>query len=130
MLGGRIQMNFGTLATLLQLTRDNKVRALAVTTETRVKELPEVPTMIESGLPQLSLSFSAGFLAPAGTPQPILEKLNAEINEAMKSPELAASLNKLGFEPQFWSAQQYGAFLAAEMKKWPAIVKASGVQPE
>jgi tripartite-type tricarboxylate transporter receptor subunit TctC len=130
MLGGRIQMNFGTLATLLQLIRDNKARALAVTTETRVKELPEVPTMIESGLPQLSLSFSAGFLAPAGTPQPILEKLNAEINEAMKSPELAASLNKLGFEPQFWSAQQYGAFLAAEMKKWPAIVKASGVQPE
>jgi tripartite-type tricarboxylate transporter receptor subunit TctC len=130
MLGGRIQMNFGTLATLLQLIRDNKARALAVTTETRVKELPEVPTMIESGLPQLSLSFSAGFLAPAGTPQPILEKLNAEINEAMKSPELAASLNKLGFEPQFWSAPQYGAFLAAEMKKWPAIVKASGVQPE
>jgi tripartite-type tricarboxylate transporter receptor subunit TctC len=130
MLGGRIQMNFGTLATLLQLIRDNKARALAVTTEARVKELPEVPTMTESGLPQLSLSFSAGFLAPAGTPQPILEKLNAEINEAMKSPELAASLNKLGFEPQFWSAQQYGAFLAAEMKKWPAIVKASGVQPE
>ena len=48
----------------------------------------------------------------------------------MKSPELAASLNKLGFEPQFWSVAQYGAFLAAEMKKWPAIVKASGVQPE
>jgi tripartite-type tricarboxylate transporter receptor subunit TctC len=130
MLGGRIQMNFGTQATLLQLIRDNKVRALAVTTETRAKELPEVPTMIESGLPQLSLSFSAGFLAPAGTPPAIREKLNAEINEAMKSPELAASLNKLGFEPQFWSVQQYGAFLAAEMQKWPAIVKASGVQPE
>src|SRR3954462_6266074 len=62
MLGGRIQVNFGTLATLLQLIRDNKARALAVTPDTRVKELPEVPTMIESGLPQLSLSFSAGFL--------------------------------------------------------------------
>ena len=48
----------------------------------------------------------------------------------MKSPELAAGLNKLGFEPQFWSVQQYGTFLAAEMKKWPPIVKASGVQPE
>jgi tripartite-type tricarboxylate transporter receptor subunit TctC len=130
MLGGRIQMNFGTQATLLQLIRSGKVTALAVTTETRDKELPDVPTMAESGLPQLSLTFSAGFLAPAGTPPAILEKLNAEINEAMKSPELAAGLNKLGFEPQFWSVQQYGTFLAAEMKKWPPIVKASGVQPE
>src|SRR6478672_7167207 len=130
MLGGRIQMNFGTTATLLPLIQQGKVRALAVTTQARSKDLPDVPTMVESGLPQLSLTFSAGFLAPAGTPPAILEKLNAEINEAMKSPELAAGLNKLGFEPQFWSVQQYGTFLAAEMKKWPPIVKASGVQPE
>jgi len=130
MLGGRIQMNFGTQATLLQLVREGKVRALAVTTATRSKDLPDVPTMTESGLPQLSLTFSAGFLAPAGTPPAILEKLNGEIHEAMKSPELSGSLAKLGFEPQFWSVQQYGAYLADEMKKWPPIVKASGVQPE
>ena len=130
MLGGRIQMNFGTQATLLPLIRDGKVRALAVTTETRAKDLPEVPTMIESGLPQLTLGFSAGILAPAGTPAAIVDKLNAEINEAMKSPELAASMAKLGFEPKFWSPQDYGAFLADEMQRWPPIVKASGVQPE
>ena len=68
MLGGRIHMNFGTQATLLPLIQAGKVRALAVTTETRAKDLPEVPTMIESGLPQLTLGFSAGILAPAGTP--------------------------------------------------------------
>jgi tripartite-type tricarboxylate transporter receptor subunit TctC len=130
MLGGRIQMNFGTQSTLLPLIRDGKVRPLAVTTETRAKDLPEVPTMAESGLPQLSLAFSAGILAPAGTPAAIVAKLNAEINEAMKSPELAASMAKLGFEPQFWSPQDYGAFLAEEARRWPPIVKTSGVQPE
>jgi tripartite-type tricarboxylate transporter receptor subunit TctC len=130
MLGGRIQMNFGTQSTLLPLIRDGKVRPLAVTTETRAKDLPEVPTMAESGLPQLSLAFSAGILAPAGTPAAIVAKLNAEINEAMKSPELAASMAKLGFEPQFWSPQDYGTFLAEEARRWPPIVKASGVQPE
>jgi tripartite-type tricarboxylate transporter receptor subunit TctC len=130
MLGGRIQMNFGTQATLLPLIREGKVRALAVTTETRAKELPDVPTMAESGLPQLSLTYSAGIQAPAGTPAAIVGKLNAEINEAMKSPELAASLAKLGFEPKFWSPQEYAAFLAEEGRRWPPIVKASGVQPE
>ena len=130
MLGGRIQMNFGTQSTLLPLIREGKVRPLAVTTETRAKDLPEVPTMAESGLPQLSLAFSAGILAPAGTPAAVVDKLNAEINEAMKSPELAASMGKLGFEPQFWSPQDYAAFLAEEGKRWPSIVKASGVQAE
>jgi tripartite-type tricarboxylate transporter receptor subunit TctC len=130
MLGGRIQMNFGTQATLLPLIREGRIRALAVTTETRARDLPEVPTMAESGLPQITLGFSAGILAPAGTPGAIVAKLNGEINEAMKSPELAASLGKLGFEPKFWSPQDYAAFLAEEMKRWPPIVKASGVQPE
>jgi len=130
MLGGHIQMNFGTQATLLPLAQQGKIRALAVTTETRAKELPEVPTMIESGLPQLALAFSAGILAPAGTPTTALELLNREINEALKSPELVASLAKLGFEPKIWSTQQYAGFLAEEMKRWPPIVKASGVKPE
>src|SRR5262249_11572986 len=72
MLGGRIHMNFGTQATLLPLIRDGRIRALAVTTEARARDLPEVPTMIESGLPQLTLGFSAGILAPAGTPLAVI----------------------------------------------------------
>jgi tripartite-type tricarboxylate transporter receptor subunit TctC len=130
MLGGRIEMNFGTIATLLPLIRQDKIRALAVTTQKRAKDLPDVPTMIESGLPQLALIFSAGLLAPAGTPPKIVERLNAEINEAMKTPELAASMGKLGFEPTIWSPQAYAAFLAEEAVRWPAIVKASGVKAE
>jgi tripartite-type tricarboxylate transporter receptor subunit TctC len=86
--------------------------------------------MIESGLPQLALIFSAGLLAPAGTPPEIVAKLNAETNEAMKTPELIASMGKLGFEPQYWSPQDYADFLAEEMRRWPPIVRAAGVKPE
>src|SRR3954469_385020 len=130
MLGGHIHMNFGTQATLLPLIREGKVRALAVTTATRARDLPDVPTMAESGLPQLSLTFSAGLLAPAGTPADIVHKLNFETNEAMKTPELTASMAKLGFEPQIWPTENYAAFLAEEMRRWPPIVKAAGVKPE
>jgi len=84
---------------------------------------------VKSGA-QLTLAFSAGVLAPAGTPAAIVEHLNATFNGALKSPELVASMAKLGFDPKTWSAQQYAAFLADEMKRWPPIVKASGVQPE
>jgi tripartite-type tricarboxylate transporter receptor subunit TctC len=130
MLGGRIEMIFGTTATLLPLIQQGKVRALAVTTQKRSKDLPGVPTMIESGLPQLALIFSAGLLAPAGAPGEIIFRLNTEINEAMRAPELEASMAKLGFEPQIWSPQEYAAFLAEEARRWPPIVKAAGVKAE
>jgi tripartite-type tricarboxylate transporter receptor subunit TctC len=130
MLGGRIDMIFGTTATLLPLIQQGKVRALAVTTQKRSKDLPGVPTMIESGLPQLALIFSAGLLAPACTPSEIIARLNAEINEAMRAPELEAGMAKLGFEPQIWSPQEYAAFLADEVRRWPPIVKAAGVKAE
>ena len=92
--------------------------------------MPDVPTMIESALPQLALTFSAGVLAPAGTPEPILDTLNAAFREALKPAELTASMAKLGFAPEPWTRQQYAAFLAEEMTKWPPIVKASGVKAE
>jgi len=130
MLGGRIEMNFGTTATLLPLIRQGRIRALAVTAQQRSKDLPDVPTMIESGLPQLALIFSAGLLAPAGTPADVVARLNAEINEAMKTPEFVANMGTLGFEPQYWSPQDYAGFLADEMRRWPPIVKAAGIKPE
>jgi tripartite-type tricarboxylate transporter receptor subunit TctC len=130
MLGGRIQLNFGTPPTLLPLIQQGKIRALAVTTDARYRDMPDVPTMIESGLPQLALTFSAGVLAPTGTPAPILDTLNAAFREALKSPELTASMAKLGFAPEPWTRAQYAAFLAEEMKKWPPIVKASGIKAE
>jgi tripartite-type tricarboxylate transporter receptor subunit TctC len=79
-------------------------------------------------LPQLALTFSAGVMAPAGTPAPILDTLHAAFHDALKSPELMASMAKLGFQPEPWTRQRYADFLAEEIKKWPPIVKASGVK--
>jgi tripartite-type tricarboxylate transporter receptor subunit TctC len=130
MLGGRIQMNFGTPPTLLPLIRQGKIRALAVTTRTRFKDLPDVPTMIESGLPNLSLTFSAGIIAPAGTPPAVVARLNGAINAALRSPELTASLAKLGYDPEPETVADYAAFLQDELHRWPPLVKAAGVKPE
>jgi tripartite-type tricarboxylate transporter receptor subunit TctC len=127
MLGGRIQMNFGPPPSVGSLIRQGKFQPLAVTTETRYAGLPDVPTFKESGLPQMSISFTAGFVAPAGLPQPVLRKLNEAVNETLRSPELVAAMDKIGFVPEPWSIAQYEAFLAEEVKTWPGILKETGV---
>ena len=99
------------------------MRALAITSATRSPDLPDVPTMIESGLKQLTLDFWAGMLAPAGTPADIVNKLNAAINESLRSPEMKASMTKLGFEAKIGSPQDFAAFIAEELPRWAHIVK-------
>jgi tripartite-type tricarboxylate transporter receptor subunit TctC len=132
MLGDRIHMNFGTTATLLALIRQGNVRVLAYTGVTRHPDLPAVPTVIEAGLPQLAFNpdVCIGLLAPAGTPAAVVDKLNLAANESLKSPETLASFAKLGIAPASSSPQEFAAFLVAEARKWPPILKASGVKPE
>jgi tripartite-type tricarboxylate transporter receptor subunit TctC len=83
--------------------------------------------MKELGLDELSLEFWAGMWAPAATPPDIVDKLNAAINEALQSPEMIASMKKLGFEYRIGSPQDFADFVAAEIPRWTAVVKASGV---
>jgi tripartite-type tricarboxylate transporter receptor subunit TctC len=128
LLGGRIQMNFGPPPSVQSLMQQGKVRALAVTTDVRYKGMPDVPTMKESGLPQLSIAFTAGIVAPAGVPEPIVQKLNAAINDTLKSPELIKAMDQLGFEPDPWTTAQYTKFIADEVKRWPEILKVTGVK--
>src|SRR5262245_12806502 len=104
MLGGRIHVYWPTPATVLPLIREGKIKALAITSPQRNPDLPDVPTMTELGLPELSLEFWAGMWAPGGTPADIVDKLNAAINAALQSPEMIASMKKLGFELSIGSA--------------------------
>jgi tripartite-type tricarboxylate transporter receptor subunit TctC len=128
MLGGRIHVYWPTPATVLPLIREGKIKALATSSPQRYPDLPDVPTMKELGLDALSLEFWAGVWAPAGTPAEIVDKLNTAINAALQTPEMHASMHKLGFAPRIGSAQDFATFVAAEIPRWTAVVKASGVK--
>jgi tripartite-type tricarboxylate transporter receptor subunit TctC len=128
MLGGTIHLNIGTASTLVPLIQEGKLRAISVWGPTRFPELPDVPTMMESGFPGLSLYFWSGLWVPAGTPAAIVDKLNAATNAALRSPEMKASMDKLGIEATIGSPQDFAAFIADEAPKWARIVEASGVK--
>jgi tripartite-type tricarboxylate transporter receptor subunit TctC len=130
MLGGRIHVYWPTPATVLPLIREGKIKALAVTSPQRNPGLPDVPTMKELGLDELTLEFWAGMWAPAGVPVDVVDKLNAAVNAALQSPEMIASMKKLGFESRIGSSQDFAAFVAAEIPRWTAVVKASGVKSQ
>jgi tripartite-type tricarboxylate transporter receptor subunit TctC len=129
-LGGRIQVMNPTPSTSLPLIRDGKMRALMITSPRRSAELPDVPTAREVGLPALTLEFWAGMLAPAGTPADIAGKLNAAINETLRSDEMKTSMSKLGFDAKFGSPQDFANFIAEETPRWTEIVKVTGVKAE
>jgi tripartite-type tricarboxylate transporter receptor subunit TctC len=132
LLGGRIHMNFGTTATLLPWIEQGKIRALAFTGVKRSTALPDVPTFIESGYPQLALNPDTwvGIMAPAGVPAVVITKLNTAVRDSFTSPQVQANLGKLGFEAKVTSSQEFATFLAAEARKWPPIIKAAGIKPE
>src|SRR5262249_25098008 len=128
MLGGHIQMNFGTTATLLALIKQGKLRALAVTNDKRLAEIPDVPTMAESGFPNLTLRYWMGLWAPPHTPAAIVEKLNAAVVAGLKSPELQANMAKAGFEAMPMDVETVASFIASESPKALAVAKTSGVR--
>jgi tripartite-type tricarboxylate transporter receptor subunit TctC len=127
---GEVQMAFENPTVSLPLVQGGKVRALAVTSEKRNPQAPDIPTMIESGIPDfVSVSFT-GIVAPAGTPAEIVAKLNAAINESLKSAEIEAAFAKLAVEPRIGSPGDFTAFLARERERWAPMIKAANVKVE
>jgi tripartite-type tricarboxylate transporter receptor subunit TctC len=125
-LGGRIQVLNPTPSTSLPLIRDGKMRALLITSPRRSALLPEVATARELGLPDLTLEFWAGVLAPAGTPSDVVGKLNAAINETLRSPEMTTAMTNLGMEPKIGSPQDFAKFIVEETPRWGALVQSTG----
>ena len=128
MIGGRIHLNIGTIATLASHIKTGSVKAISVWGPARLPELPDVPTMIESGYPGLALGFWAGVWAPAGTPSSIVALLNKTINASLGSSEMKTSLAKLGLEPVIQTPEEFGKFIVSEVPRWAEIVKVSGVK--
>jgi tripartite-type tricarboxylate transporter receptor subunit TctC len=130
LLAGRIQLYFAAGEPLISMIKQGKLKAYAFTGTKRDAAFPDVPTMAEAGLPQLTFNASdwTGLLAPAGTRADLIGKLNVVINDSLKSAETKASLVKLGWEAKISTPAEFAAFLAADAEKWPPIVKASGLK--
>jgi tripartite-type tricarboxylate transporter receptor subunit TctC len=128
LLAGQVQMYFETLALMLPHIEAGRVRALAVTDKDRVAQLPAVPTTTECGVPKLQATFWNGIVAPSGTPAAIIGKLNAAINDVLKTPEVRASLMKFGATPKIGSPQDFADFIAAERQKWTEVATAAGIR--
>lgn len=131
LLSGRIQAFFGAGAALVSLVQQGKLKALAYTGTTRYAALPLVPTVTEVGLPQLALNPSdwTGVVAPAGTPSAVIGALNAAIDHGVKAPDVRTGIAQQGGEVRTMSPPEFGTFLAAELKKWPPLVKQAGLKP-
>ena len=129
-MGGHIQLTFNNKSVLLQLIQGEKVRALAVASQKRWPELPEVPTMAEVGFPGFLSGSWYGLLAPAATPPAIVDKINATVNGILRSKEAQVSFAKLGIDPNVGSPQDFAAELARQVVQWDAVVKETGVKVE
>jgi tripartite-type tricarboxylate transporter receptor subunit TctC len=127
-LGGQVHMFFGDIGGVLPLMREGTLRALAVSSEARNPLVPDLPTMIESGVPDYVVLTYIGVVAPAGTPASIIGKLNAAINASLAAPEVMAAFGKLGAEVRPAPPQDFAAFLAAETRKWAAVAKAANIK--
>ena len=127
LLAGNVQMTFENVSVLLPLIQAGKLRALAVTTPKRIPQLPDTPTMIESGFPNFVTVAWTGLLAPAHTPAPIIAKLNTAINQGLKTPELAGALAKVSVDPLGGTPQDFTETMKTELARWSPIVKSLGL---
>jgi len=127
---GRIDISFGVLGTSLPLIRDGKIRALAVATEKRTEELPQVPTMTEAGLPGFEASLWFAVVAPAAMPPAILARLNRELNTILGESDVQKSLKTQAIDVELSTPEKLRELIRADIEKWRAIAAKAGVKPE
>ena len=130
LLAGRTAMIFDTITAIRGHVKAGTLRGIAVTTLKRASSMPELATIAESGLPGYDAATWGGILAPAGTPKPVVAKLNGAINAALKQDDVRARLGGGGIEIQGGTPEEFGAVIKAEIDKWGRIVKQAGIQPE
>ena len=128
--GGQVEILFGSLPALLPHAKSGRVRALAVGTPKRSSSLPDVPTVAESGYPGFDASLWLALMAPVGTPQPILDRLQKEIVSIVGSPETREALDKAGAEPLSSTPAELAAMIRDGVAKYTPVIKAAGIKPE
>ena len=128
LIAGQLQATFTGALPLMPFIKEGKLRAIAVGSAKRIPSLPDVPAVAESGYPGFETSQWYGILAPAGTPDAVVQKLSTEINRILKTPEVVGRLSGDGSVPLGMSPQQFAAFIQSEMKRWGAVVKTAGIK--
>ena len=128
--GGQAQLMFNVLPSALPLIKAGKLKALAVTGPARAESLPEVPTMIEAGLPGYTATTWNGILTTGGTPREIIARLNDALVRAMRTPEMKEALSKIGQDAAWSTPEEFAAFLREETDKWRKVIKATGLKAQ
>jgi tripartite-type tricarboxylate transporter receptor subunit TctC len=129
LLGGQISAGFNSIGTALPQIKAGKIRPLALVGSSRSKALPDVPTFPELGVPKLSGGAWFGIFAPAGTPKPIVEKISADINGFLNTPEMQKWLRDQGLEPTGMTPDQFTQFIKADLAKWRQLIGELGIKP-
>jgi tripartite-type tricarboxylate transporter receptor subunit TctC len=127
LVGGRLDFMITTLPSIIGFIENGKVKPLAVTTKTRTKRLPEVPTIAESGWPTYEATAWYGFAVPKGTPQEIVAKLREATIAAINSPQVLPRLEFEGAEPVGNTPEEFGAFMKSESSRWAELIKTAGL---
>jgi tripartite-type tricarboxylate transporter receptor subunit TctC len=127
-LGGHVSMMFDAVTTMAPNVSAGEVKALGTTGDRRTAVLPDVPTMAEAGVPGYSATIWLGIMAPNGTPQPVVDKLNAEIVKVLQRPEVKDAWAKQGAEPLIMTPAEFTAYLEKDINKWAEVVKISGAK--
>ena len=127
LLGGQVDAMFDNVPNVIQHVRAGKLRALAVSSATRSPLVPDIPTVAEAGVPGFDVSVWFGIVAPAGTPAPVIAKLNAEINRILKMPDVIQLFEQQGVQARGGSPQAFGELIRAQTVKWGKVVRDAGI---
>ena len=127
---GQVQVTYASVASVLRFVQAGRLRALAVTSQKRSPQMPEVPSMVEAGLKEFELTSWYGLMAPAGTPADIVAKIHADLSAILKSPEIQKSFAVQGLDMAGGSPKEFGDFIRAEAAKFARIAKAGNIQAE
>jgi tripartite-type tricarboxylate transporter receptor subunit TctC len=130
LIGGHVQMFFDLTPVVLPQINAGKVRALGAAGGKRASKLPDLPTIAEQGLPGFEVFSWYGLVAPAKTPEPVLDKLRDEVAKVLKAPDMIARLHELGLEPGTAFGKDFSTFMAAETRKWAEVIRISGAKAD
>ncbi|MGH8678282.1 MAG: tripartite tricarboxylate transporter substrate binding protein [Burkholderiales bacterium] len=130
LIGGQVQLMFDNTPNVMPHVKAGRLRALAVSSKTRSKFSPELPTVDEAGVPGFDVSVWFGFVAPGKTPKPVIEKLNGEINRILALPDVAALFQVQGVEPLGGTPEDFAAFIRGQIAKWRPVVSQAGIRAE